>query len=260
MSSILKIGVFVKQVPDTNSKIQLKDGKIDEAGLKYVINPYDEFAIEEAVKTKELWAKAGQASEIVAITLGPKEASKALRDAFAIGIDRGIHVLDDTKSVQDPLAVANVLAKVAAEEKFHILFAGKQAVDTDSHATATMVAEKLRIPHVGVISKINFEGTTVATVERDVEGGVKEIYRVQLPALFTANKGLNKMRLASLPNIRAAAKKEIKEMPLPEWAAAWTVSEWSLPPERGAVQMLQGSVPEQVTELLNRLRNEAKVI
>ncbi len=256
----LKIGVFIKQVPDTNSKIQLKDGRIDEAGLKYVINPYDEFAIEEAVKTKEAWAKSGQNAEIVGILAGPKDASKALRDAFAVGVDRGIHIVDDQKKLIDPLQTAKILARVAEEEKFQLIFAGKQAVDTDSHAVATMVAEILRMPHVSVISKIEWEATTHAKVERDVEGGMKEILNVKLPALFTANKGLNKMRLASLPNIRAAAKKEIKEMPLPDAPSVWTIKEWSLPPERGAVKMISGSTSEQVSELLRLLREESKVI
>ncbi len=257
----LKIGVFIKQVPDTNSKMALKDGKVDETGLKFVINPYDEFAIEEAVKTKELWAKSGATVEVVGILAGPKEASKALRDAFAVGIDRGIHVLDEQKRLWDPLATARVLARVASEEKFHVIFAGKQAVDSDSHAVATMVAEILKMPSVSVVSKLEWSGTEAVKVERDIDGGMKEIIQVQLPALLTANKGLNKMRLASLPNIRAAAKKEIKELPLPEIKNSWTLKAWTTPPERGAVQMISGANPaEQAAELLRLLRDEAKVI
>jgi len=256
----LKIGIFIKQVPDTNSKIQLKDGKIDEAGLKYVINPYDEFGIEEAVRTKEAWAKSGQAAEVVAILAGPKDAAKALRDSFAIGVDRGIHVLDEHKKLVDPLATAKVLARVAAEEKFHLIFAGKQSVDTDSHATATMVAEILKMASVTVVSKLEWNGTDQVKVERDSEGGVKEVLQVKLPALFTVNKGLNKMRLASLPNIRAAAKKEIKELPLPEVQVGWVISHWTLPTEKGSVKMIPGTPAEQAAELLRLLREEAKVI
>jgi electron transfer flavoprotein beta subunit len=256
----IKIGVLIKNVPDTNTKIQIKGEAIDEADIKYVINPYDEFAIEEAVKTKELWTKAGQQVEVVGICLGPTAASKSLRDAFAVGVDRGIHIVDNERKAIDPRSVSQGLAKACSEEKFHLIFSGKQAVDTDSHATATMVAERLKIPHVAVVSKCEFSGTESVQVERDVEGGLKETYKVKLPALITANKGLNKMRLASLPGIRAAAKKEIKEIQISDVKAGYKVKSWSLPPERGKVKMMEGEPPAQAAELVKRLHEEAKVI
>lgn len=256
----MKIGVLIKNVPDTNAKIQLKGDLIDEAEMKYVINPYDEFAIEEAVKTKEAWTKAGQTVEVVGICLGPVAASKSLRDAFAVGVDRGIHILDNEKKAIDPRAVSAALAKVCQEENFHLIFAGKQAVDTDSHAVATMVAERLKLPHIAVVSKCEFSGTESVQVERDIEGGVKEVYKLKLPALITANKGLNKMRLASLPGIRAASKKEIKEVPISDVKAGYKVKAWTLPPERGAVKMIAGEPAAQAAELVKKLHEEAKVI
>jgi electron transfer flavoprotein beta subunit len=256
----IKIGVLIKNVPDTNAKIQLKGDSIDETEIKYVINPYDEFAIEEAVKTKEAWTKAGQTVEVVGVCLGTSTASKCLRDAFAVGVDRGILIVDAAKKALDPRAVASALAQVCQQENFHLIFAGKQAIDNDSHAVAVMVAEKLKIPHIAVISKCEFSGTESAQVERDIEGGLKEVYKVRLPALFTANKGLNKMRLASLPGIRAASKKEMKEVPLPDVKTGYKIKNWALPPERGKVKMIEGEPAQQAAELVKRLHDEVKVI
>lgn len=256
----LKIGVLIKNVPDTNSKIVLKGDAIDETDLKYVINPYDEFAIEEAVKTKDAWTKLGEQVEIVGICLGPKSASKSLRDAFAVGVDRGVHIVDDSRMAIDPRAASQALARTCAEENFHLIFAGKQAVDTDSHAVAQMVAERAKLPYVAVVSKIEWTGTTEAKVERDIEGGMKEIFKVKLPAMIIANKGLNKMRLASLPGIRAAAKKEIKEVALGDVKPGYRLKSWALPPERGKVKMIEGEAPQQAAELARLLHEEAKVV
>jgi electron transfer flavoprotein beta subunit len=256
----VKIGVLIKQVPDTNTRIQLKGDAIDESDIKYVINPYDEFAIEEAVKTKELWTKGGQTVEVVGVLLGPPSASKSLRDAFAVGVDRGIHILDPERKAVDPRSSSQALAKVCSEEKFHLIFAGKQAVDTDSHSVAVMVAERLKIPHVSVVSKVEFQGIDSVQVERDIEGGMKEIFKAKFPCLLTANKGLNKMRLASLPGIRAAAKKEIKEVPLPEIKVGYRIKNWALPPERGKVKIIEGEPEKQAAELARLLHEEAKVI
>ena len=256
----IKIGVLIKFVPDTNSRIQLKGDAVDEAELKYVINPYDEFAIEEAIKTKELWAKANIASEIVGVCLGPTAAGKALRDAFAVGVDRGIHIVDNAKAATDARSISQALAEASKAEGFHLIFAGKQAVDSDSHAVAVMVAERLKLPHIAVVAKCEFEGSDSVKVERDVEGGMKDVYKIKLPALITANKGLNKMRLASLPGIRAAAKKEIKEVPLSAVKVGTKLTAWSLPAERGKVKMIEGEPPQQAAELVKLLREEAKVI
>lgn len=256
----LKIGVLIKHVPDTNSRIQLKGDVVDEADLKYVINPYDEFAIEEAIKTKELWVKSGETVEVVGICLGTSAAQKSLRDAFAVGVDRGVLIVDNDRKANDSRSISTALAQVCAEEKFHLIFAGKQAVDTDSHAVAVMVAERLKMPHVGVVAKCEFTGTSEVKVERDIEGGMKEIFKVKLPALLTANKGLNKMRLASLPGIRAAAKKELKETPLGSVPEGVKITNWSLPPERGKVKMIEGEPEKQAQELARLLHEEAKVV
>lgn len=257
----LKIGVLVKYVPDSSAKIQLKDAQVDWSSIKWTVNPYDEFAVEEALRTQEAWKKEGKQVETVAIVLGPKAWRKALTDVLAVGIDRGIHILDESGSAQDPRSISEALAKVCQEEAFHLIFAGKQAIDTDSHATAVMVAERLSWPHIGVVSKIEWQGQDQARVERDAEGGVKEVYQVKMPALLTCNKGLNKMRLASFINIRKAAQKPVTEKELSPVKPAWKVSDWQLPAERGQVKILEGaSAEEKVEKLLKALREEAKVI
>ncbi len=257
---MLKIGVLIKQVPDTGSKIEIKEAKVDEAALKYIINPYDEFAIEEAIKTKEKWVQEGQTVEIVGISLGPKSASKSLRDAFAVGVDRGVLVVDEEKKLQDARSISQALAVVCRDEAFHFLLSGKQAVDSDGHAVGVMLAERLGIPHVSVVSKVEIESINSMKVERDVDGGMKDVYRIGFPCLITANKGLNKMRLASLPGIRAAAKKEIKELALSDLNAGLRPEAWALPAERGQVKIIQGQPADQARELIRLLREEAKVI
>lgn len=257
----LKIAVLLKYVPDSSAKIQLNGSSVDLSSVKWTVNPYDEFAVEEALKTQEAWTKAGQSVETVGLTLGPKEAEKGLRDVLAVGLDRGIHILDTEGKARDPKTISKALADVCRAEGFHLIFAGKQAIDSDSHATSVMVAERLSMPHVGVVSAIEWSGHESAKVERDVEGGQKEILKVKLPALITCNKGLNKMRLASFINIRKAKQKEVKEVPLGETSASWTLSNWSLPPERAAVKIIEGGNPEEKVEaLLKALREEAKVI
>lgn len=256
----IKIGVLIKYVPDTNARIQLKDGKVDETNLKYVINPYDEFAIEEALRTREAWKKEGQEVEVVGVCLGPSTASKALKDAFAVGIDRGTLIKDEERKATDPKSTSTALAAICKEENFHLIFTGKQAVDTDAHSVAVMVAERLGLPHIGVAAKCEFQGTEKVRVERDVAGGLKEIFDMKLPALITANKGLNVMRMASLPGIRAAKKKEVQEVALPDIASDFEIVEWGLPPERGECKMIQGSVEDQAKELVRVLREEVKLI
>lgn len=258
----MKIAIVVKQVPDTTSKIVLKpDGSgIDESQFKYVLNPYDEFTVGQALAVKE--SNAG--SELVVFCLGPKSASKTIRDVLAVGADRGVLVVDDGNRVRDPRDVARVLAKVIKDNGFDLVFTGKQAVDDDLMAVPQMIAEALGIPHTSVVSKMELVGAAAVKVERDVEGGMKEVFEMTLPCLVAGTKGLSKMRLASLPGIRAAAKKEIKEIPVDsvgvgiEGGASYT--KWELPAERGKCKMIDGEPPEQAAKLARLLREEAKVI
>ncbi|MCE3010696.1 MAG: electron transfer flavoprotein subunit beta/FixA family protein [Proteobacteria bacterium] len=257
----MKIFVCVKQVPDTETKIKIgPDGaSIDTATIKWVMNPYDEFAVEEAVKTKE--ANAG--AQVFVVTAGPKKrAGEVLRTALAMGADEGIAI--DTPEFIDPLVTAQALAAaIKAEGGADLIFTGKLAIDDNASSVGQMVAEILGVPHTSVVSKFSLSPEGV-TVERDIEGGAKEIVKMQKPALVTANKGLNMPRYASLPGIMKAKKKILKELDLAQLGVSTQgktkTLKIELPAEKPAVKMLTGDVSAQATQLVSSLRDEAKVL
>ena len=258
----MKIGVFLKQVPDTETKIKLKaDGTgIEEGEIKWVINPYDEYAVEEALKLKE---KLGN-SEVVIVTAGPVKAVDSMRQALAIGADRGIRI-DTTGAHLDLYSTALILSKVVQEEKFDIVFAGKQAVDDDCAATLQYVAEFTGFPHASPIEtfELGSDGKR-ATVQRPVAGGMKEIVEIEFPAILGCEKGLNNPRYASLPGIMKAKTKPIAEKKAADLISGEALkvktAGWSLPPERAAGKKVDGE-PEIVAEqLVKYLREEIKVI
>ncbi len=258
----MKIFVCIKQVPDTETKIKLLPdlSGIDPAGIKWVMNPYDEHAVEEAIKFKEKNAGA----QVWVVTCGPKtRAVESLRTALAMGADEAI-VINAAESV-DANSTAKALAKVIQTEGgAHLVFAGKLSIDSNQSAVPQMVAEYLQIPHTSVVSK--FESSAENTlVERDVEGGAKEVVQMMNPALVAANKGLNMPRYASLPGIMKAKKKVIKEY---EFAALGVESadqkvkytSYRLPAEKPSAKILTGDVSAQVSQLITSLRDEAKVL
>ena len=258
----MKIFVCLKQVPDTETKIKILPDQsgIDPAGIKWVMNPYDEHAVEEAIKFKE----KNPAAQVWAITLGPKQrAVEALRTALAMGADEGI-VINCPDNI-DAFLTAKALAQViSAEGPAHLIFTGKLSIDANQSSVPQMVAEFLNIPHATVVSK--FEAALEnANVERDIEGGAKELMQVMYPSVIAANKGLNMPRYASLPGIMKAKKKIIKEIEFATLGVAPTEQkvkyvEYALPPEKPAVKLLTGDVSSQVSQLVSCLRNDAKVI
>ncbi|MFN7262849.1 MAG: electron transfer flavoprotein subunit beta/FixA family protein [Pseudobdellovibrionaceae bacterium] len=257
----MKIFVCVKQVPDTETKIKIgPDGaSIDTTTIKWVMNPYDEFAVEEAVKTKE--ANAG--AQVFVVTAGPKKrAGEVLRTALAMGADEGIVI--DTPEFVDPLVTAHALAAaIKAEGGADLIFTGKLAIDDNASSVGQMVAEVLGLPHTSVVSKFTLSPEGV-TVERDVEGGTKEVVKMQRPALIAANKGLNMPRYASLPGIMKAKKKVLKELDLAQLGVSaqgkTKTLKIELPAEKPAVKMLTGDVSAQAAQLVSSLRDEAKVL
>jgi electron transfer flavoprotein beta subunit len=257
----MRILVCVKQVPDTETKVKVSvDGvSIDTSAIKWVMNPYDEYAVEEAVKFKE--ANAG--AQVWVMTAGPKKrASEALRTALAMGADEGIVI--DTPENLEPLYTAHVLAAAAkAEGSFDLIFTGKLAIDDNASSVGQMLAEILGVPHTSVVSKITY-GSEDVVVERDVEGGAKEIFKMKKPALVTANKGLNMPRYASLPGIMKAKKKVLKEVDMAalslSYSAKTKVIKLELPPEKPAVKMLSGDAAQISSQLVQLLRDEAKVL
>lgn len=257
----MKFFVCLKQVPDTETKVKVTaDGhSIDTTGVKWVVNPYDEFAIEEAVKTRD----ANPGSQVHVICVGPKKRTvDAVRTALAMGADEGILV--DAPEYMDSNTTAQAIAQVIQQEGgAQMIFAGKVAIDDNAAAVPQMVAEFLGIPHTTVVSKMTLSPENVV-VERDIEGGAKEIVQMARPALIAANKGLNLPRYASLPGIMKAKKKTLKELDL----AALGLSQPSktkvvtieLPAEKPTVKMMSGDLGHQASELVRLLRDEAKVL
>ncbi len=200
----MKILVPVKRVVDYNVKVRVKsDGTgVELAGVKMSMNPFDEIAIEEAVRLKE----KGVATEIVAISMGVAQCAETIRTALAMGADRGILV--ETDVVLQPLAVAKMLAAIARKEEPRLILMGKQAIDDDMNATGQMLAALLGWPQGTFASKVTVEGDT-ATVTREVDGGLETV-SIDLPAIVTTDLRLNEPRYASLPNIMKARKKPIE--------------------------------------------------
>lgn len=259
----MNIFVLVKQVPDTETKIRPNGAGtgIETDGIKWIISPYDEFAIEEGLKTKER-LKEGTVN---VVTVGPDRAVEALRTALAMGADNAFHVKADDAGL-DTYVVGKALAEVLKKEGAQLVFAGKQAVDDDQGAVFGYVAEFLDVPSASVVVKCDIGADKKsAKVEREIEGGTKHVIDLSLPALLAVNKGINTPRYASLPGIMKAKKKEIKTYALADLglsAADVCVKDtgYQLPAERAPGKKLAGDAAAQAKELVRLLREEAKVI
>ncbi|MFM6926838.1 MAG: electron transfer flavoprotein subunit beta/FixA family protein [Bdellovibrio sp.] len=257
----MKIFVCIKQVPDTETKIKITPDQtgIDTAGIKWVMNPYDEYAVEEAIKLRD--ANAG--SQVWVLSVGPKaRVVESLRTALAMGVDEAIVVNAENL---DNFATAKALSEVIkAEGGAKVIFSGKLAIDDNASSVSQMMAEFLNVPHTTVVSKFAFTPENV-TVERDIEGGAKEVVQMMTPAVVAANKGLNMPRYASLPGIMKAKKKVIKEIEfaslnIPASDIKVKYTGMTLPAEKPAVKMLSGDASAQASELVKLLRDEAKVL
>ncbi len=257
----MKIFVCIKQVPDTETKIKITPDQngIDTAGIKWVLNPYDEYAVEEAVKLRD--ANAG--SQVWVLSVGPKaRVVESLRTALAMGADEAIVVNAENL---DNYSTAKALAEVIkAEGGAKVIFSGKLAIDDNASSVSQMLAEFLNAPHSTVVSKFTFGGENVV-VERDIEGGAKEVVQMMTPAVVAANKGLNMPRYASLPGIMKAKKKVIKEIEfaslnIPASDIKVKYSGFTLPADKPPVKMIAGDSSAQTAELVKLLRDEAKVL
>ena len=250
----MKIAVCVKRVPDTEARIKIAaDGKaIDESGVKFVLNPYDEYAVEEALRLKE---KAG-AGEVAIVTVGGDASQETIRTALAMGADRGVLLKADVVPL-DPLPVARALADELRGGGFDLILFGKQAVDDSSHAVGLIVAELLGLPSVGAVTSLAIADGR-GTAEREVEGGV-EVVEFALPGVATADKGLNEPRYPALKGIMAAKKKPLETKPLSLAGTGLEVIGLAYPPERRAGRIV-GEGAEAVPALIEALRTEAKVL
>jgi electron transfer flavoprotein beta subunit len=258
--------VCLKEVPDTETRIEVRDGQVADEGIQYVVNPYDEFALEEALKWQEQYG-----GKVTLVSLGPERGRESILKGLAMGADEVYHLSDTAFLGGDAYTTAKALA--AAVEKiggYDAIFCGKQAVDEDNHAVGVMMAEMLGIPHVAVVSSLEIaEDAKSAKAERDIEGG-KEVLELALPAVITAQKGLNEPRYPSFRGIRQARKK-----PFNEWTVAdvgldvsdvgaagakLEVVEIAPPPERPPGRIVEGEPAEAAKEVVRLLREEAKVI
>lgn len=249
----MKILIAVKRVADYNVKVRAKSDQTgpDLANVKMAINPFCEIAVEEAVRMKE----KGIAEEVVAVSIGPQAAQEQIRTALALGADRGILVQTDADL--EPLAVAKCFKALCDKENPDMVLLGKQAIDGDNNQTGQMIGALTGWPQATFASEITIEGDH-ATVVREVDAGLQTV-KLKLPAVVTADLRLNEPRYASLPNIMKAKKKPI-DSTTPEELGVDTTRRVTLlkatpPPERAA-----GVKVEDVAELVDKLRNEAKVI
>ena len=248
----MKIAVCVSHVPDTATKIKIgADNKtIDQSEVAYIINPYDEFAIEEALKTKE---KIG--GEVVAISLGGDANKESIRKALAMGVDSGVLLKDD--NYRDSFSLAHALADEIKAQGAELVFFGKQAVDYDNSITGQLTAEMLGYNCVSVVVGFDIDGTNIKA-EREIEGG-KEVVETSLPAVITTQKGLNEPRYASLKGIMAAKRKTIEEKDAAASDNKVEVIEMKKPQGKQAGKII-GTDATAVPELVRLLKEEAKVI
>ena len=262
----MNILVFIKQVPDTASRIKIAAGGkgIDETDISWITSPYDEYALEEALKIKE----SKGAGKVTAVSFGPERAATMLRNALATGADDAVHVNDAALEGADAYGTAQVLAAVAKSRPFDILFFGKTGVGMDQAQVPTMVAEILSLPSVSQIAKLEL-GDGKVTAHREIEGATETV-EASLPVVLAAEKGLNEPRYPSLKGIMAAKKKPIETVnaaalglnaaEIGGAASSVILNSLSLPPERQGGKILTGDPQEAVKQLVDLLHNEAKVI
>lgn len=257
----MNIFVLMKRTFDTEEKIVINDGVVDEEGAEFIINPYDEYAIEEAIVLRD-----EHGGEVTVVTVGDEEAEKELRTALAMGADKAVLIdMEDFDEEIDHFTVAEALTAYLKEQDYDIILGGNVAVDDGAGQVAPRVAEGLGINQVTTITGIQVDGEKVE-IERDVEGDVEKI-ETSLPLLVTCQQGLNEPRYPSLPGIMKAKKKPLDTLDIDdldldeeEIAAKTKTLDKYLPPEKGAGKVLEGEIDEQVNELVRLLKNEAKVI
>lgn len=256
----MNIFACIKQVPDTEASISIREGKsINEANIKWIINPYDEFALEEALKLKE----KNPGSTVTAVTLGPDRVESALRTALAMGVDKAVHILNDETldDLATGAALAGALRKLGADG---VIFMGKQAIDNDSYQVHLHVAEDLGIGAATNVTAFDFQDGKVS-VEREIDEGAKEIIEMNLPCIVAATKGLNNPRYASVMGIMKAKRIEIQKLSLSDCGLAEVknqvkVEKYSIPPEKPQGKVVAGEPVEAVKELVRLLKEEAKVL
>ncbi|WP_336824889.1 electron transfer flavoprotein subunit beta/FixA family protein [Sporosarcina sp. USHLN248] len=257
----MNIYALVKRTFDTEEKIAVSNGKIVEDGAEFIINPYDEYAIEEAIQVRD-----EHGGEVTVITIGDEEAEKQLRTALAMGADKAVLInTEDDLDEMDEYTAAKIIAEYLKDKDADLILAGNVAIDGGSGQVGPRVAELLGINYVTTITDLKIDGTSVKIV-RDVEGD-SETIETSLPLLVTAQQGLNEPRYPSLPGIMKAKKKPLEELELDDLdideddvEAKTETIEVYLPPQKAAGRVLEGDLSDQVKELVELLNKEAKVL
>ena len=256
----MNIYVLLKKTFDTEEKINISNGQIEEAD-EYIINPYDEYAIEEAIVQRD---KHG--GEVTVVTIGDEDSEKQLRTALAMGCDKAVLInIEDDIEDGDQYTTAKILEAFFEGKEVDLILAGNVAIDEASGKVGPRLAELLNISYVTTITKLEIDGDK-ASIEKDAEGDV-EVIETSLPLLVTCQQGLNEPRYPSLPGIMKAKKKPLEELEIDDLdideddvEAKTRTIEIFLPPEKEAGRVLEGEVEDQVKELVSLLKNEAKVI
>lgn len=257
----MNIYVLMKRTFDTEEKITISGGKINEDGAEFIINPYDEYAVEEAIQVRD-----AHGGEVTVLSVGTEDAEKQLRTALAMGADKAvlINTEDDVES-SDQYTTSKIISEYLKDKEVDLILAGNVAIDGGSGQVGPRVAELLNIPYVTTITKLEIDGKNVKIV-RDVEGD-SEVIETTLPLLVTAQQGLNEPRYPSLPGIMKAKKKPLDELELDDLEleeedveAKTKTIEIYLPAQKEAGKILSGDLADQVKELVQLLHTEAKVV
>lgn len=258
----MNIVVCLKQTPNTEAKIVVKGDKqgVETEGLKMIISSYDELAIEEGIRLKEKFG-----GTVTAVTVGSQKAQEALRSALAMGADKAIQVWDDSLAKADSYVIAKILSKVVSDNGFDVVLCGQKAIDSGSSLVGGMMAEMLDVPQAYLVTKLEAVDEKTVLADRQVEGG-SETVEITLPALITAQRGLNTPRYIKLPDIMKAKKKPLETkspadlgLSADDLAPKVQVVEMNMPPEKQPGKVLSNGV-DDVPELVRLLKEEAKVI
>ncbi len=257
----MKILVCIKQVPDMSSRFKVNEEGIwyDETDLAYRMNEYDEYAVEQAVQLKE---QLGNTPDITVLSIGPDRVVEMIKKALAMGCDRGVHIQDNASFRKDPWQIASTIAAFAREKNFDLIFFGMQSQDRGSAQVGAIVAELLGVPCATTVVGFAF-ADRIITAKRELEGGVKAVVKLKLPAVVTCQLGLNTPRYPTLPNIMKAKKKEILVFPIADLLKEkeLTATARAYPPaKKGKGIVLEGDVNDLASRLIGILKEKTKVV
>ena len=257
----MKILVCIKQVPDMESRFKPNATRVwyDEADLAFRMNEYDEYAVEQAVRFKE---HLGDAPDVTVLSIGPDRVVEALKKAMAMGCDRAVHVQDPAALLKDPWQIASIIAAFAQDKGFKLIFTGMQSQDRGSAQVGVLVAELLGIPNATTLVGFSYDDGVV-TAKRELEGGIKGVVKLKLPALVTCQLGLNVPRYPTLPNIMKAKKKELVVIPVQELLTAESVAttaSFHPPAKKGSGLVLEGDVSALVDQVIGILKDKTTVL